>query len=1029
MINVVNKFKQIVAVVILVSMVVASNGFSTLAASSVKVEVAGSENTSSVLLPKAKEAGTYYDQFGTSLFHYESKTLLYGSNAESNNDNETSDDNNVNEKNEGYEDIPEEIEDEIETSVAETTNDDTLNDSTDDNETTESINDKETDDDINPSIEEYTSESEEEESEVLSDNETSEDTESSEYSTETESDDKENETETSSENETNINTTEKSESENKTSDIEPIASESETDEIYDTATDSEIEEIISLKSKKASDSILYGADPVHTHKICGLQAGTACEHTYTAAHSNAITYTKITTMKEMNEAFAAGGNYYLGADITYTSAINPSPNFAPLKELNICLNGFTLIRVTFKGSKNIVNITNCSTTATTLGDGATEDAEGVMQNTRSTYLAEDIDVNIYGVTVDNASNLNMKYSLLYKGGENNATLNVYNTNLTEGDALNVNNYNYIHQVASGSITFEKNVFTNLTGLKGFLYTEAGSANGTIIFDNNTISNVETVSNFMQLNSNELIFKNENTISNNTFGLKQNSSFIEMLYGSKINFDENSTTTLSSNTISGYGIIGFININNAVFYLSETATLNIQNNFATHNQSTTYVGWFKFTNRYLDAKILGKINITGSNMQHDYTEYSDDFYIPLVYADNTIALGPNAAIYMHNDYIKNTSGANITTVVSNDTSLMAYLFNPLANWRTGGREFDLNNIEDYAAMVTLRDSIGLFKNATDEKINPSTILLNFGYIGFTANGLYNGVVMMQFDENTIVDWTDTLYKTAFPLYYLANYKTSVPYNSYVFDQTTGGPETTRKLRAMKNNHVHKLCGVTGNCAHTLAAAHPAINNDTDRYLNIVEYLGPYSMTQGKYFLPTNFATASVTTIFLTGDLYLCLNGHSVSNFNFITTYTDPITAIEHEHTVYICNCTIERTAVSNITIDSSLVGTDTYGLNSSGQVVPIAYSDLGPVPYLGYGSVEVYSYNNTNNMVQIQSDRLMYADKSTAHLSFYKVGVTKFSNTYLADTNAYVNVKSAETFYVESVYFARTDGAYQLLNIE
>lgn len=76
--------KKVVASILLVSMVITSNGFSSFAATMVRVVSStemneGDKRGQSLFVAKTKEAGSYFETFG-SLYHYEDTMSLYNSN-------------------------------------------------------------------------------------------------------------------------------------------------------------------------------------------------------------------------------------------------------------------------------------------------------------------------------------------------------------------------------------------------------------------------------------------------------------------------------------------------------------------------------------------------------------------------------------------------------------------------------------------------------------------------------------------------------------------------------------------------------------------------------------------------------------------------------------------------------------------------------------------------------------------------------------------------------------------------------------
>ncbi len=96
---------------------------------------------------------------------------------------------------------------------------------------------------------------------------------------------------------------------------------------------------------------------VHTHKICGIAAGSNCQHTGDT-HSSAVIYETFTGVQSTRELMSTYDTTSVVLEGNITNNAMEEINVDG-KVLNICLNGNKLENVKFTGS-GTVNITNCS---------------------------------------------------------------------------------------------------------------------------------------------------------------------------------------------------------------------------------------------------------------------------------------------------------------------------------------------------------------------------------------------------------------------------------------------------------------------------------------------------------------------------------------------------------------------------------------------------------------------------------------------------------------------------------------------
>ena len=446
------QIKKTVAVLLLASMVLTNNGFSSFAATMVSVVNAASSSeessnsTSSLFVAKTKDAGSYYEKYG-SIYHYESTTLLYNSSNEDlevdTHDNELYGNVNPNDEEAGSASVRPYDEDGNEEEVAEEETEAEADEADDDNSSDSSSEDK-TGDDTSVEAEDEETEKESDTAEETSEETTSEETtlaeeetktetsesiETSEETTLADSETTSEEVSTTTENET----TEVSSTEETTSASETSVNEKETQVDNDIATSSEIadEEPLELElklKKRATESIVYGSSE-HMHFACGAFDNTECEY-----HTDLVNvHTQIIPYEPVNDTIPTEGYVYLTKNINLNNTM-----ISLTGDLYICLNGFTLRGAYFNGAaQDNLFITSCESDAHIVN--TTQD--------QPLFLGASVDLLSVVDTICVWSDI-----LMQSAGNNNLVENFYDISFTRfaTESEVPVDYNFIRNVTAGS---------------------------------------------------------------------------------------------------------------------------------------------------------------------------------------------------------------------------------------------------------------------------------------------------------------------------------------------------------------------------------------------------------------------------------------------------------------------------------------------------------------------------------------------------------------------------------------------------
>ena len=198
----------------------------------------------------------------------------------------------------------------------------------------------------------------------------------------------------------------------------------------------------------------------------------------------------------------------------------------------------------------------------------------------------------------------------------------------------------------------------------------------------------------------------------------------------------------------------------------------------------------------------------------------------------------------------------------------------------------NTVTGTKATDKLNHIYGIYSSNVDEIITQTANTKIDGANTYVDSIAFNnpdntgsGIIYVDWTEENVSGWTKTLYRDVF-----------------VADTT----KHTVTVKMDGDNvviappHVHKICGVstTSECDHEGIDAHTKYNVGIATYSELLN--GEDFPTKGAYYLQENYngiSGLSVKEVVLTGDLYLCLNGLTLSNVIFKQT----------NYNIYITNC--------------------------------------------------------------------------------------------------------------------------------
>ncbi|MBR0038590.1 MAG: hypothetical protein IJP71_01135 [Lachnospiraceae bacterium] len=693
----------------------------------------------------------------------------------------------------------------------------------------------------------------------------------------------------------------------------------------------------------------------HIHMACGRVHGVAsCSHTEAAEHTENLEYHKIGAnvlkyrFTDLMAAADGGKPMYFCLDKNLSGS---DTQITLNNDLYICLSGFSMTGYRFYSTNgSTVHITNCKHTVSKL--------ENTTANNTMLFR---ISTQIYGID----KNIAVKSGSLIAHEAKDVAL--YDVLFDNAGRTSHTGTTIMHtSVAGASFNFEKCKFVNFeTGME-MIKTSAN--NVTVVLKNTEFEKCNNMHyRFFQLyyntsSRNRIIFKGENSIHDciSTTDLASSGAAFHFGYsdviveeGASFKYYNNQLKTGNRNCIMWF--------DRSNFTIEKNASFEVYDNLAYQckvNNEFTAVLCISETSNTINAH--GNLKVSGNKIAN--CTYTTGTYLAAVdLRGGVINIGTGSVIIKDN-----TSGSNEDgTGEVDDTVRCQHMFNLYAA--------NTNNI------FVIKDGL---------KINPSSRI---------------DATFYDTKDGRIVKWDDTVTDD------LNAYK-------YMFTTDTYGDEEGMEVllkdgyvvvASRDNEHWHKICGVAtdSTCTHTLAAAHTDYHQYTrihkatteTEFINLIQ--GASATEEPKYlFLKSNFTITGGKAIELKRNVYLCLNGYSITNAKFTG----------NGKKIYICNCkegVVSTIASNQDTNIFARTGIEVYGINknitiSSGRVIDVTDTYNNPTPVF-------YDINMTGKDSPNPTSNVFEFVKAGANISFEKVNMdnyksgNKFFNAQANNINLYL----------------------------
>ena len=684
-----------------------------------------------------------------------------------------------------------------------------------------------------------------------------------------------------------------------------VATESNIEEITEVATESNIEGTTDLEGDTASPSEpvvfdlasksevevkgmdkLFGNTEPHNHKLCGVASTSACTHTLVASHDESIDYTPVVLTdtdgdgnlnNEIIDFFAnADGSYYLTHDLAMTTYTDVTINH----DINLCLNGFNIRNAAISSDFKKLCFTNCSTTLSTVSTD-----KGYWYT--SQILFGNVNLYAFGLKMsENEKSIEDDYNLqfvtqkLSRSQYYSNHIDLYGVRVADVNTEGFTDY-CISQSYNDNI--ENCLFENIY-INKFIET-SGSSVCNITFKNVTVRNIKLRHSFFYCNDD---YRRKHSIkfigNNDIYNIDTEDSvmflnaFIDWYRRSS---DESLPLDLSfksgTTNIHDYAIRSNIFIMlkgaNANLNIAEDAIVNFDN--IGMNVLTTNEGDSKRPHAALiytggdveNIKILGKLNITNTkffncNSEKYVNPNFENAVLGAIVKDsqNPIKLG-TCSITISN--AKSYSDGDMTVEVTDFGTYPRYYPHEFATVLSTGLDYPIFEILDGSKFDYLNNSFSIYTKSHESRL-----------------------ITNQWNDTYIAHFNDVTYNDVF---HVDNF----------LDPRLELTKFHEEIRILPP-HDHKICGVASdsNCAHEDIPSHTG----SSLYKPLVAEDFANTVVQGGYYyLLENVANESTapTKLELQNDLYLCLNGYTLENYEFISTNLD-------KH-VYICNCSIDTKA--------------------------------------------------------------------------------------------------------------------------
>ena len=694
----------------------------------------------------------------------------------------------------------------------------------------------------------------------------------------------------------------------------------------------------------------------HAHKTCGIASTSECIHRGISTHSNMI-YDSITKMDE----FETEGSIYLTEDIALenelvlTGDLYICLNGFNLSNVKINSNGYN-INITncqkteadiIAHDENIYMFENTNLDILSGLGSINVKTNGLYNlNNDNKYNINLFNVNI--ATINETTNMSQIYvvqnenvntkfvlssvSIAGFSIDNNSFIHLDNVNMIMND-MNINsitdndiNDEFMSINGSSKVDIDNILISNNDIYNEFITINGSSkvaAYNMIIRDNNIINSdfINILSSTVIATINNAKFIN-NDINKNLIKSNSKISISELLGQDNIvnnnildiNNEANiNNITLNANVIKDGDLIKVDNslvlddniniINNKISksilktseLLSKT-NLNIENNIYGEDEngyviditgdkfdiSTTSIIRNKASNSYAIINSNGHLNANDNSIisikNNEVNRKQNNKQILVDIKSNGINLSDYALIVITDNIVKtnNIKNNNILTVIDlreNQNINISSGSIVINNNKTD----DMNNKNNNLLGIYSKNDKGFIKQNPNTKIDGRYV--NIEKIAFeTRDG--SGIIYKNWNKNNVKNYTKTLYRDAF-----------------IADQII--KQVVRRMDGenvvIMPPHVHKTCGVSteSECSH--------------RGINSVHTIATYSElidvdtfpTKGAYYLAEDYQDADVVT--LEGDLYLCLNGKSLTNVKFVN---------NDNYAVYITNCINENAMITS-----------------------------------------------------------------------------------------------------------------------
>ena len=632
------------------------------------------------------------------------------------------------------------------------------------------------------------------------------------------------------------------------------------------------------------------SENAHNHKICGVSTRSACIHTIFENHTEGIAYKPIsenlvkdttifiTLLTDQTGSSTEPNYFYLTTDLIGSTGEPKKIQFDV--DTYICLNGHAIrgYEMQMKSGK-FMNITNCSPDM------------GSIRLDIWGNLPFSTNTRVYGINRNITLNTPRLCNISTKNNEYYSVILDPLGNSTGGDK---GSYHVINVAANSKLMIEDFEFRNIVKAYRLINVSDGVANTDFVFKDVTVTgSTGTYCPYY--------FGNQTTcnidiygkfeISGNNYKLPNSGGGLFATNSAKVTIHDGAALNIINNTVSKRGGIFYCNNGNVI--VEAGGKLSVSDNTIYKNTDTgqysgnteiVYVGGNqKFT-------VLGELAVNGNKIVNCGTNGAGSYMSALYLygANNSITVGNGKITVDNNSAFSNEAG---TTAANDRTYKNHHLF------------------QVYSYNTKL-----VFKQADGTKFNTDSRMT---------------VTMQGIAEGKVVDWnsstTDNI--SAYSSIFKTDYFGDPDPMLVVYKNNSV------MLVSSSNYHFHKICGAAtnSNCTHTLVTtAHTDVEfsrlgatTSADTFVSLIK--GVSGNAPEYFYLRGNITTSSEKEVALQRDVYLCLNGYSISGFRFSG----------NGRKIYICNCRDDKVStIKNVLSTNLLFATNVqiYGSTRSNVVV-------------------------------------------------------------------------------------------------